>query len=392
MADLDALAKALRNELGTPPEAWQKAQRERMREVLAAKPQRPLLARFAPVLALSLVAVCALVWFGSSRPNTQSGQASLAANGLAEPIRLEDGSSIVLAKGGRGRLVSEETTVRFELEVGRADFDVVPNQKRKWTITAGKNEVTVIGTRFSVSYEPSGAFEVDVQRGVVSVRVPERRASVELKAGDHLRGGPGRMEVVQGAPGVSEPAAAASAPSEAPEPTPEAPASVAPAPAAPGSSAPPQSAEWRDRYRDGKYAEALALLRASHAAERLESLGPRLLADIADVARLGGDLKLAARALGVLLRQYPRASEARDAQFLLGRVHALSGDRASAIRAFESYLESGSSRRYANEAAGRLMDLYAERGDTERARAMAQRYLASAPNGPYRRLALSLTR
>ncbi len=390
MADLDALAKALRKELGTPPEAWQKAQRERMREVLAAKPERPLLVRLAPVFALSLVAASVLLWFGFSRPHTDGDQASLVANGLAAPIRLEDGSSIVLAKGGRGRLVSEETTVRFELEAGRADFDVVPNQKRKWTITAGKNVVTVIGTRFSVSYEPSGTFEVDVERGVVSVRVPERRASVELKAGDHLRGAPGRMEVVQGAPSAPEPAAAASVPGEAPEPTPEAIGSAAPA--APGSSAPPKSPEWRDRYRDGKYAEALALLRADREAERLESLGPRLLADIADVARLGGDLKLAARALAVLLRQYPGAREARDAQFLLGRVHALSGDRASAIRAFEAYLETGSSRRYANEAAGRLMELYTERGDTERARAMAQRYLASAPNGPYRRLAHSLIR
>ncbi|MDQ2645866.1 MAG: FecR domain-containing protein [Myxococcota bacterium] len=390
MTDLDALAKALRKELGKPPEAWQKAQRERMREVLATKPERPLLVRLAPVLALSLVAVCALLWFGVSRQHTEAGQASLPANDLAAPIRFEDGSSIVLAKGGRGRLSSGETTVRFELETGRADFDVVPNQKRKWTITAGKNEVTVVGTRFSVSYEPSGAFEVGVERGVVSVRVPERRASVELKAGDHLRGGPGRMEVVQGAAVAAEPAAGERVPDEALEPTPEASASVAPV--APASSAPPQSAEWRDRYRDGQYAEALTLLRASRAAERLESLGPRMLADIADVARLGGDLKLAARALGVLLRQYPRASEARDAQFLLGRVHALSGDRGSAIRAFESYLETGSSKRYANEAAGRLMELYTERGDTERARAMAERYLTSAPNGPYRRLALSLTR
>jgi TolA-binding protein len=73
-------------------------------------------------------------------------------------------------------------------------------------------------------------------------------------------------------------------------------------------------------------------------------------------------------------------------------VHALSGDRASAIRAFESYLEPGGSTQYANEATGRLMELYAGRGDEERARTMARRYLANVPQGPYRRLALSLTK
>jgi hypothetical protein len=38
------------------------------------------------------------------------------------------------------------------------------------------------------------------------------------------------------------------------------------------------------------------------------------------------------------------------------------------------------------------MELYAGRGDEERARTMARRYLTHAPNGPYRRLALSLTK
>jgi TolA-binding protein len=386
MTELDSLAKALKKELGAPPEVWQRTQRERLRESLARNPQRPGVLRFAPVLAAALVAVCALVWVTWRGPIGDQGEPRAGVEAFAGPIRLEDGSGISLAPGGRGRLMSDARAVRFELQSGRADFDVVPSQKRTWTITAGKNVVTVIGTRFSVTYDPSGAFDVQVERGMVSVQVPERRASVELKAGDHLRGRSGQMEVSHTSPGEPARAAAESPRTEAPEPA------VSASPAPPAEPTPVPSADWRGRYRDGKYAEALTLLRASRVTERLEELGPRALAEVADVARLGGDTKLAARALTLLIRQYPRAGEARDAQFLLGRVHALSGDRASAIRAFESYLEPGGSTQYANEATGRLMELYAGRGDEERARTMARRYLTHAPNGPYRRLALSLTK
>jgi tetratricopeptide (TPR) repeat protein len=387
MTKLEALAKELRAQVGAPPESWQRAQRERVREALGEKRSNSAVFRFAPLLAASLAVVCALVWLPLRERGSGHGANAREAQALTAPMRLEDGSSIVLAPGGRGRLMTGSAAVHFELEGGRADFDVVPGQKRRWTITAGKNEVTVVGTRFSVTYNPSVAFEVEVERGAVSVRVPERGASVMLKAGDHLRGGPGRMEVTHGA----EPAPARIVEERVPAALPQPVVSASPV-APPDSTARVQNDEWRDRYRDGKYAEALALLRAHAVSERLEELGPRMLAEVADVARLGGDLKLAARALSVLLRQYPGAGEARNAHFLLGRVHALSGDRASAVRAFESYLERGSSTQYANEAAGRLMELYSERGDAEQARAMARRYLSSAPNGPYRRLALSLTK
>jgi len=66
------------------------------------------------------------------------------------------------------------------------------------------------------------------------------------------------------------------------------------------------------------------------------------------------------------------------------------GDSAAAVDAFESYLLRTPSGRYVNETRGRLMELYSKRGETERARAIAQRYLAATPNGPYRRLAHSL--
>jgi TolA-binding protein len=134
----------------------------------------------------------------------------------------------------------------------------------------------------------------------------------------------------------------------------------------------------------------LSLVRASGVDRRLGELSPGALSELAEAARLGGDAELAARALTTLLRRFPGAPEAREGRFLLGRVHALRGDRAAAIDAFESYLGRGVSSVYANETLGRLMELYTARGDAERARGIARRYLERAPNGPYRRLAQSL--
>jgi hypothetical protein len=379
MAELEPLASALRRELGAPPEAWQQAQRSRLRQVLRDAPPRVRSRRFVPILGAALALTAALVWLGTRAAPASDVERWLVAEELRSPFRFEDGSSIALAPGARGRLFADASSVRFDLHHGRASFDVTHGQKRPWTVSAGKNEVRVVGTRFSVLYGPAETFEVNVERGIVSVRVPESKASVELKAGDRLQGRPGRMEVAHAAP-----PAARARPVEL--------EAVAPAPstAPPPSAVPAASTDWQARYRAGQYAESLALLRSSGLARRLEELPPATLAGIADAARLGGDPELAVRALRVLLRRFPGAPEARDGKFLLGRVQALRGDTVAAVAAFEGYLAPGGGTQYANEAVGRLMELYSERGKTERAKSMAQRYLENAPDGPYQRLARSL--
>jgi TolA-binding protein len=386
MAELEPLATALRNELGPPPDAWQQAQRARLRVVLRDPPRRRAFIRGAAPVFAALVLFSALLWVALRPSSSNEVERWLVAEELRGPFRFEDGSSISLGRGGRGRLHADDTSVRFDLHQGRAEFDVTRSKPRTWTITAGKNEVRVVGTRFSVSFGPEETFEVEVERGVVSVRVPDRNASVELAAGDHLRGRPGRMEVAHGAARVKAPAATTNVEQG------DAPTELVP-PAPPARSEPAPSGmqnEWQARYRDGKYAESLALLRSSGIAKRLDELSPRTLADVADAARLGGDPDLAIRALNVLLRRFPSAAEARDGKFLLGRVHALRGDRNAAIGAFERYLETKASAPYTNEAMGRLMELYSARGDNAKARSMAERYLERTPDGPYRRLARSL--
>ncbi len=399
MAELERLASELRQELGSPPDAWQQAQRARWRQGLRAPAGRSRIRGFAPWVVASLGIMAGLIWLVAARRPAGSDERWLVAEELRGPVRLDDGSTISLGPGGRGRLLADSATVRFDLHQGRASFDVVPERKRSWTIRAGKNEVRVVGTRFSVFFGSDEAFEVEVERGVVAVQVPDRNASLELKAGDHLHGHPGQLELTHDVASALPPASAAAS-SPAPAPRAEDVAAV-PAPSArPDVSAPsalpvaPEPlaarADWQLRYREGKYAESLALVRAQGVGKHLTDLSPSALAELADAARLGGDPELAVRALALLIQRFPGAAEARDGRFMLGRVDVLRGDDAAAVEAFEGYLHSGSSGRYVSETRGRLMELYAKRGDAERARSVAQQYLQATPNGPYRRLARSL--
>jgi hypothetical protein len=389
MDELEPLARELQRELGAPPRAWQEAQRAAVLERASARAARPAWLRVAPWALAAVAVVAALVWVIAPR-SAPTVERWLVAEELAKPLRLDDGSTISLGPGGRGRLHVDSASVRFDLHQGRAEFDVNPARKRAWTISVGMNEVRVVGTRFSVSYGPGEAFDVRVERGVVAVRVPDRNASIELRAGDHLEGGPGRMEVANRSRSPGQPAQGA-----VPGPVEPVPQTAAPLPAPPvtgsaASAAKAASSDWRARYREGKYAESLGLVHAAGVHERLGELAPDALAELAEAARLGGEPELAARALTTLLRRFPGAPEAREAKFSLGRVQALRGDSAAAISAFESYLESGTSVRYANEALGRLMELHSARGDAEVAAGFARRYLERAPDGPYRRLARSL--
>mgnify|MGYP003577063139 CR=1 FL=1 len=96
-----------------------------------------------------------------------------------------------------------------------------------------------------------------------------------------------------------------------------------------GIISPALSDDWRESYRHGDYAGSLARARSIGVNKLIAELPPKSLADLADAARLGGDPELAVRALTALQERFPSAPEAREAKFLLGRVHALRGDRQS---------------------------------------------------------------
>ena len=86
--------------------------------------------------------------------------------GGREAVTLADGSRVTLNTRTRGRALVNEQERRFWLEEGEAYFEVAHDPARPFVVMAGKDRVTVLGTRFSVRYE-DGRTEVTVLEGRV---------------------------------------------------------------------------------------------------------------------------------------------------------------------------------------------------------------------------------
>lgn len=401
--ELEALARKVEAQRPPIPAELLRAQRQRLladprARVRGARRGSVILASGA--LALSLAAAVAFIALRADPPAAAPSEAR-ATPSVPEPAerRLEDGTWIRLDSGARGELAEATADdVRFELQRGRADFDVTPHRARTFRVVAGEYEVRVLGTRFSVEYEPAAGLAVSVARGAVSVAAPGR-ASTRLEAGDRLAVTEGRWAIERSAGELPVPADAGSAHAS------QAAAKVAPirervrnAPIPDRIENEPSvlptrrdpSLDWRPLYVAGDYAGALRKARDVG----LERLALRLdraaLADLADSARLGGDPSAALLLLGALERRFADSEAASRASFLAGRLLAQQERHAEAISAFERYLERHPDGTYAGETRGRLMQTYAAAGEQRRARAQAEVYLARYPEGPYRLLASSL--
>ncbi len=115
-------------------------------------------------LAASLALGIGVAWvlglhpLGSQRYATQVGG--------HEAVTLADGSRVTLNTHTRGRAVVNDRERRFWLEEGEAFFEVVHDPARPFVVLAGRDRVTVLGTRFSVRYE-GGKTSVTVVEGKV---------------------------------------------------------------------------------------------------------------------------------------------------------------------------------------------------------------------------------
>ena len=86
--------------------------------------------------------------------------------GAREAVTLADGSHVTLNTHTRGRAVVNERERRFWLEEGEAYFEIAHDPSRPFVVLAGRDRVTVLGTKFSVRHE-GGRTEVTVLEGRV---------------------------------------------------------------------------------------------------------------------------------------------------------------------------------------------------------------------------------
>ena len=100
--------------------------------------------------------------------NARRGEQFATQVGAREAVTLADGSHVTLNTHTRGRAVVNDHERRFWLEEGEAYFEIAHDPSRPFVVLAGRDRVTVLGTKFSVRHE-GGRTEVTVLEGRVQL-------------------------------------------------------------------------------------------------------------------------------------------------------------------------------------------------------------------------------
>jgi TolA-binding protein len=403
MTNLEKLGDELRRELGDPPDSFTERQRQRLRGVdLTPKKQRNPALLVAAIAASGLLALGVYVWPSASsslanksdgRPSQPAKPASAAevwveAGAQAATRRLRDGSEMVLEPGARGRLDQHaDLGVRFDLHAGTAAFDIKKQKVGEFAVVAGQYRVTVVGTRFTTAYAPPRQLSVAVGEGAVLVDIPGH-TPVRVAAGEILKIEGREFALSEQRKDAGE---AALALGRSENGALRSTAETSDVQVSGAEKKAPPSASWEQLYREGKYQKACEDARARSLSVLSAKLDAPGLIELHSALRLCSAPGDAMSTLETLRRRFPGSSHAHDALFLMGRIHATQGHSAAALTHFEQYLARASQGRFAAEALGRLIELYEAAGNRQKARKYAQQYLRLAPDGPYRRLAASVT-
>ena len=131
-------------------------------------PRRTIATRRRTVAGWALAAGLALgigvAWM--AQVYSARGQQFATQVGARESVTLADGSQVTLNTRTRGRASMKGPERRFWLEEGEAYFEVTHDPLRPFVVYAGRDRVTVLGTKFSVRHEGSRT-EVNVVEGRV---------------------------------------------------------------------------------------------------------------------------------------------------------------------------------------------------------------------------------
>jgi len=336
---------------------------------------------------------------------SQSGRTGLK-------VFFREGSTFEMAPDTRGRLRTiTQDGARLAIERGTASLHITPNRTRRWFVEAGPFTVTVKGTVFSVSWDPSSErFELRLREGRVVVSGPTVGEALALRAGQRLVVSLPRGEsAIIDEPAVQLPdPATANDPALAPVASPmgkdvadEPPSARTPSTrrsASPAAAAAPLVSgagprRWGVDLAKGRWDHILADVDRNGVDATLESAGIEDLFVLADAARYRRRTELARAALMAERRRFPYAPRSLDAIFLLGRVDELRDHgTAHAIAWYDEYLRQAPAGAYAAEALGRKMILTSETRGPAAARPIANAYLVRFPGGSYVGAARALQR
>ena len=150
-------------------------------------------------------------------------------------------------------------------------------------------------------------------------------------------------------------------------------------------------ATWRALLARGDYKAGFSAAKLAGFERECEASGSAELMALGDAARFSGQTGAAEHAYLTLRRRFPGDGRSALAAFSLARIaFDQRGAHAAAARWFETYLRESPGGPLAREALGRLMESLQRSGQTDRARSVAEQYVARHPRGPHAELARRL--
>lgn len=310
-----------------------------------------------------------------------AGEWIATSSSTAEERKFDDGSSVRLETESAARVQFLQTKGGLvHLDRGAVKLKVHHHDGSTWRVAAGPYEVEAIGTEFVVDWV-SGRdkpLRVSVTEGTVAVRGPAFRGTRFVSAHQMVEVA---AAVAADSP-VTTPAPAEPTPVSVDDLSPEADEAAADEvlPSTPHARA---EKSWRALEASGKYADAVKAAEHRGLPSILQSgAGDDLLA-LARAARFAGRMDVSREALMACRARFAGSPQAAMSAFLLGR----SASGAQAAEWFSTYLKEQPGGALAREALGRLLEAYQASGDRVAARAAAERYLKSYPDGPHATLA-----
>jgi transmembrane sensor len=153
--------------------------------------RRPALRRRAwPAWGTAAAAAAAVLTLGPVLWRSYEGVETVyrTAPGATRQVTLADGTHIRMDAASTLKVRLGWRTRQVELGDAEASFDVAKDSQRPFVISAGDQQVRVVGTAFNISHYDA-RFILTVSRGIVEVRLPDRGPDpvARLVAGDELR-------------------------------------------------------------------------------------------------------------------------------------------------------------------------------------------------------------
>ncbi len=282
-------------------------------------------------------------------------------------VRFSDGSWINAAPGTHLRVDSTTTDgARVLLERGAAAVQVHHGKTSRWAFIAGPFEVQVVGTRFTLAWDPAKE-EVDLslEEGAVKIHSPLGQGPFVVRKGQKFHASLANKTIrMQDEGGVTSSAvdtsaSAAAPPQDAPAENgqdnpaeaPQVPAAVDSAPANDSAGAvgnPPSSAvkpastnrqeSWQTLVSRGRFQAVVDAAEARGVENCLQSCSVSDVRALADAARYTGHAGIAESSLLAIRQRAPSGNQRSAAAFLLGRISESRGQVGAASRWYENYL------------------------------------------------------